>query len=291
MEIFFPDIADNGERGLVLQPGTVAVCAKATEGHTFTDPSYEGFKAQAASIGAFFTAYHWLWPNDPAGQALRCLTVVGTGIEVMLDVEEETAICSVANIVEFVTTFRNEGGTCNEVYLPHWYWSGKMGSPSLQPLVDLGLLLVASDYRTYDPNNWPAPYGGMTPFRWQYTDAFPYGGHAVDFNAVRLDINGYRAAVGFPVPPTPPPTPQGDPMLTHWTSVQRGSTGSQVKVAQGVLIANGLGVGSPNGLPDGNFGPTTEASTRSLQSRHGIAVDGVFGPHTLSVGIYGHDYA
>lgn len=89
----------------------------------------------------------------------------------------------------------------------------------------------------------------------------------------------------------PTPTPGGDPILMHWTTVQRGSSGARVRVAQGILIAHGYAVGSRNGLPDGDFGPTTEASTRALQAAKGIAVDGVFGPHTLSVGLYDADYA
>jgi hypothetical protein len=89
----------------------------------------------------------------------------------------------------------------------------------------------------------------------------------------------------------PTPQPQGDPMLTHWTTLVRGSTGDAVRVAQGLLLARRLPVGSASGQPDGDFGPTTEQSTRVLQQRAGIAVDGQFGPHTLSVALYGQDLA
>lgn len=80
-------------------------------------------------------------------------------------------------------------------------------------------------------------------------------------------------------------------MLTHWNTVKRGDQGDTVKTAQGLLIARGYPVGSATGRPDGQFGPTTEASTRSLQVTHGITVDGIFGPHTLSVALYGQDLA
>lgn len=87
---------------------------------------------------------------------------------------------------------------------------------------------------------------------------------------------------------TPLPTP-GDDMLTHWSTVKRGSTGEAVRTAQGLLLARGLPVGSRDGKPDGDFGPTTEASTRTLQQHYAIDVDGQFGPHTLSVALYGRD--
>lgn len=96
----------------------------------------------------------------------------------------------------------------------------------------------------------------------------------------------------FPAAPTPTPQPvTGDFALTHWTTVQKGNSGSGVKVAQGILIAHGYSVGSADGKPDGSFGPITEASTEAMQRAYGIQVDGVFGPHTLSVGLYGADYA
>lgn len=93
-------------------------------------------------------------------------------------------------------------------------------------------------------------------------------------------------------PPAPrPPLTNGDTLVNHWHTVQYGSKGQAVMVAQGLLLAHGFGVGSRDGRPDGDFGPTTLASTKALQSRYGIAVDGVFGPHTASVGLYGVDVA
>lgn len=96
-------------------------------------------------------------------------------------------------------------------------------------------------------------------------------------------LTGYR--------PTPTPQPKGDPMFSNWITVKRGSTGDGVRVAQGLLLARGYSVGSPSGVPDGEFGPMTEQSTRVLQAAHGIQVDGEFGPHTLSVAVFDRDLA
>ena len=51
MTIFFPDVS-NFQAGLRIQPGTVALVAKASEGTYYTDASYQSFKGQAAATGA-----------------------------------------------------------------------------------------------------------------------------------------------------------------------------------------------------------------------------------------------
>ena len=79
--------------------------------------------------------------------------------------------------------------------------------------------------------------------------------------------------------------------MTHWTTVRQGDKGQAVSDAQGLLIAHGLPVGSRTGLPDADFGPTTAQSTRAFQAAHGLHVDAEFGPHTLSVALFGVDVA
>lgn len=91
--------------------------------------------------------------------------------------------------------------------------------------------------------------------------------------------------------PANPPQLNGDALVTHWTTVRQGDSGQAVKNAQGLLLAHGLSVGSSSGQPDGSFGPVTAASTRELQQRYHIQVDGVFGPHTASVALFGVDVA
>ena len=65
MTIFFPDISSY-EAGLAIQPGTVAVIAKATEGTYYRDAQYANFKAQAAHVGAVFSEH----PNEGAGREM-----------------------------------------------------------------------------------------------------------------------------------------------------------------------------------------------------------------------------
>ncbi len=139
-EIFFPDVS-HYQAGLRIQPGTVALLAKATEGSTYIDPSYQDFRAQAAAVGAVFGAYHWINGADPRAQAALCFRVVGK-TPVMWDVEASGA--TVAQTLAVTEAFRILGGVAHLAYLPRWWWQGHLGSPDLQPLTAAGLGLVSS---------------------------------------------------------------------------------------------------------------------------------------------------
>ncbi|MGH9565964.1 MAG: GH25 family lysozyme, partial [Candidatus Angelobacter sp.] len=184
MTIFYPDVS-NYQAGLTIQPSTVAVCAKASEGTTYYDTAYVNFAFQAAAQGSFFFAYHFLHHSNVDAQAGFCHAITGS-TPIMIDCESPSDNPTVADCVEFAQGIRARGGVCTLVYLPHWYWQGNLGSPDLTPFAQAGLSLVSSDYTTYSDTGpgWN-PYGGLTPVIWQYTDSFPYGGQSVDFNAYR----------------------------------------------------------------------------------------------------------
>lgn len=193
MTIFYPDVS-NYNGGLTIQPGTVAVCAKATEGRTFVDGWYNNFRDQAAKVGAFFFAYHWLHHGNVDAQAAHCSSIVGS-TPVMIDCEDTTDHPTVADCIAFADGIRARGGVCTTVYMPEWYWQS-IGSPDLRPLAAAGLHLVSSNYTTYsDTGSGWSPYGGVTPAIWQYSSTFPYGGRAVDINAFRGSVDDLRTLV------------------------------------------------------------------------------------------------
>lgn len=203
MTIFYPDLSHwDAGRGVRVQPGTVAVIAKATHGTAFVDSAYTTYRAQAAQVGAVFGAYHWLNHGNAAAQARFCRDHVGT-VPVMVDAEDMpgntgyAGPLTVADIAEFITALRAAGGVCHLVYLPRWYWRDHMGSPDLSPLVRLGVGLVQSDYGVpySDTGRGWQPFGGMTPAVWQYTDAQPYSGSHSDFNAFRGTVDQFRALI------------------------------------------------------------------------------------------------
>lgn len=211
MTIFHPDLSGH-QAGLELEPKTVAVVAKATEGTNFFDPQYLNFKAQAAKIGAEFCAYHWLWSGSWA-EAKFVYSKVGK-TPLSIDAENTSVKTTVAMILTFVRRYRKLGGVVHTVYLPHWYWQS-LGSPDLRPLAKAGLVVNSSAYTTYsdDGVGWQ-PYGGVTPTIWQYTDRLPYAGQTVDFNAFKGTVQqlhniwNYGTLTG---PTTPSPKPVTGP--------------------------------------------------------------------------------
>lgn len=211
MTIYFPDVS-NHEGGLIIQPATVAVIAKATEGTFYTDPYYANFKAQAAKVGAIFVAYHFLHAGNTDAQAQLAYSVVGPNVPLMIDFEPTTNSNPVmADCLAFRSAYEKLGGKCVLTYLPKWYWT-QIGMPSLSVLAPMGL--IASDYTVYSDSGpgWEA-YGGVTPLVWQYTDRLSYGGQSVDFNAYRGTVAQFQVLVDpTPVPDPPPPAPTPVPV-------------------------------------------------------------------------------
>jgi hypothetical protein len=189
MTIKFPDLSHHNTP--ISVAGAVALIVKATEGATFKDPAYSTFKAQAGGIP--FMGYHWVNTDAISTQAANAISVMRS-TPCMWDAE--AAGVTVPRLVQLTQAYRALGGVVHMVYLPHWYWQGHMGSPSLQPLVDLNLHLVSSNYTAYSDSGpgW-APYGGMTPVQWQYTDAAMFNGKPVDFNAYKGTVEDYRALI------------------------------------------------------------------------------------------------
>ncbi|GGB84536.1 hypothetical protein N798_11200 [Knoellia flava TL1] len=120
-------------------------------------------------------------------------------------------------------------------------------------------------WRAYDPARGWAAYSGSSPhtdhihisFTWDgaYKQTSWWTGKAL----TEVRFTGPSSSAGTPVPiVTPPLTASGYPLL------KRGDSGKDVMLAQGVL---GL-------TKDGQFGPATETTLKSWQSRNGVPVTG-----------------
>ncbi|PRY55858.1 peptidoglycan hydrolase-like protein with peptidoglycan-binding domain [Knoellia remsis] len=117
-------------------------------------------------------------------------------------------------------------------------------------------------WRSYDPARGWAAYTGSSPhtdhihisFTWDgaYKQTSWWTGKAL--TSVRY--TGPTSGATSPVPVAPPLTATGYPLL------KRGDTGKDVMLAQGVL-----GI-----TKDGSFGPMTESTLASWQSRRGVPV-------------------
>lgn len=204
MAIFGPDISSY-EAGLDLSRLAAAsfVIAKTTEGTFYTDAYYQGWRTQCSRIGKPFAWYHFLSGESATAQAAHTKANVGDlTLPGMLDFEPtNTFNPTMAQAIAYVDAARAAGLRLRLVYLPRWYWQ-QLGSPSLKPFVDRGLLLVSSSY----PGGSSSPaslypgdraagwqgYGGMTPALYQFTNQASDGGQAMDYNAFRGTVAEFR---------------------------------------------------------------------------------------------------
>lgn len=213
MTLRFPDVSSY-QRGLRLQPGTVAVIAKATQGKHWEDDCFHDFMAQAGAMGAIGAGYHFLEHGDARAQAEHCHQFAGS-VPMMIDCEPTgDSRPTVSDCIEFIKRFHELGGRVFGVYFPRWYWHQVGGD--LRPLRDAGACLVSSDYSGYTDNpdgaGWQS-YGGVTPAIWQTTDHQAYGGKLVDFNAFRGSVADLHALI------------QGDDMTPFDVWAFRGNNG------------------------------------------------------------------
>lgn len=246
------------------------------------DSSYPHYRDAAHAQGKVFGAYHWINHGKGHACAASAFSITGAGVPMLIDGEDlpgntgYNGTLTVADFLDFAQEFRALGGTCNQAYLPHWYWQ-RMGSPNLQPLVDAGLHLVSSNYTSYSDTGpgWVG-YGGMVPDQWQYQ------GSPVDMNAYRGTVAEYAAMIGAVVlVSTPPVTISNrttEAIVQALPTLRRGDSGHYVAILEGLLIGHGYPTSSTDAKSvDGSFGPTVEASVRKLQAARGLTVDGVVG--------------
>lgn len=160
--------------------GAELVWYKATQGTGYIDPTYATARDMARSGGTRFAAYHWLDTSPAGDQAEHCFSVVGRGVPLMID--DEQNVISVQHTLMFVERYRELGGLVTAEYAPRHTWMNS-GRPSLVPFREAGLILVASHYGDGPEasGGW-VPYGNVAPAILQYTDAQPFNGKRVDFN-------------------------------------------------------------------------------------------------------------
>ena len=274
MTIFYPDVSSY-QTGISFA-GCVIAMVKATESTNYHNPDYAAAKTRAANAGAYFCAYHFLHAGNGAAQAQFAFGTVGANVPLMIDFEPAYAsgqIVSapqISDAVAFINEYRALGGKVYLLYLPHWYWQGNLGQASLAPVINLGMLLVSSDYTGYSDTGpgW-ASYGGMTPLVWQYTSTATLNG------VVNVDMNAYKGTVSdFEAQVTTGAASQGSSGSPEPTLVE-GDTGPAVTTLQTRLNVWGAKL-----TVDGDFGAATLAAVKAFQTAHKLTVDGVVGAQT-----------
>jgi hypothetical protein len=223
MTIFGPDISSY-EHGLrIAGLSDPFLFAKVTEGTYYRDADWPAFRDATRRAGKLLVGYHFVTGEDPRAQAANLASWIGDkAIPVMLDFEPtgnsrptHTQQLAVADAVKAA------GMRVRLSYTPRWYWQ-QLGSPDLTGLTARGIGVVSSaypnpsipdparDYAADGGDNGPgwAPYGGITPLLWQFTDA-GVEQQRMDFNAFRGSVADLAAFLGSTAPT---PTPGGSTM-------------------------------------------------------------------------------
>lgn len=211
MSILGPDISSY-EQGLnVAALSDPFVMMKCTEGTYYADPDYAGWLAQAKASKKLAVAYHFVKTESSAqAQAVWLAAHIGDmSVPVMLDVETEgSSAPHLPLVLDVIDAMHGRGLNVRLVYLPRWFWQ-QIGSPDLTSLTQRHVGVVASAYPGRRGLNPPvsyqgsggdagagwAPYGGVTPVLWQFTDA-AVEQQTMDFNAYRGTINQLAALLG-----------------------------------------------------------------------------------------------
>ena len=216
MTLFYPDCSNNNWSSAqdaisfleqLVPEGFSGMCHKVSEGSYYEDPYWPTVKRWCRQNNLPLIGYHYVTTDDPASQAQTWLGNDG-GPQAMLDWEEHGG--DRANLISVVDAFNNAGVTVQLGYYPHWYWNRQGGGN----LSDLANFVVSSTYSTItgyasvlyaqsgggSGAGW-APYGGVTPAAWQFTERAAIAGHVVDCNAYL----GSNIAVLFGAAPAPVP--------------------------------------------------------------------------------------
>lgn len=239
-----------------------AVVIRAAYG-TRTDRAWYGGQRRAFmhSGGARFVGiYQYLTAaEDPVAQASALVSVLGGRLE-----DGEAVICDL-----------EEGAGNQRSRLDAWAHviTDSLGDA---PWDYSGLYF--SRAAGIAPVDWVAAYQSTEPSvphrLWQFTDAFAVpGAGTCDCSVFRGTIDQLAAlAHGGTAPPSQTWT---DSLLAQLAVLQAGSSGADVRSAQGLLGARGFAVSI-----DGSYGPVTRAAASAFQYASGLAADGTCGPAT-----------
>ncbi|MFE3081766.1 GH25 family lysozyme [Nocardia tengchongensis] len=196
MTLYGFDISNNQGPGLSLaqiQREGFAWCEmKVSEGDSFADPDWAGYKAQADACGMPIIGYHYAIAScTPVAQVLK-FAANGGGSTVMIDFEANSG--TIDDYWNLVRAFNTAGITVALSYLPHWYWE-QIGSPDLSQVPGLiasaypnpsaGYASVLYQQDGGDSGQGWNPYGGGSPVMWQFTDCALTDGTTLDANAFR----------------------------------------------------------------------------------------------------------
>lgn len=206
----------------VAASGVRFVIAKATEGRSFDDPMYAGYKAEATAAGLAFTAYHFARPDDTPNDAITeadhfvdVAQLAPGNLIPALDLERTGGLSQTALtqwILDWLGRVTERLGTRPMVYTSPNGWANRTGDTTA--VADAGYTVLWLAHWNVDSPTVPAEnWGGNGWTFWQYSNC-----GAVPGIADCVDVDWYAGttfdAVTIPNPDVTPPTvtitPPGD---------------------------------------------------------------------------------
>jgi lysozyme len=286
--------------------GCSFVFAKATEGLTFTDSRFAGFRADAHAAGVPFGAYHFAKPQHgraAADEAHHFVNTIGTvrvgELPPVLDLEwtllPPNATAAWAST--WLQTVHTLTGALPMIYASPSFLGSKVAARSA------GLSrypLWLASYRSTTPTA-PAPWGSWLFWQHSSTSHVPGIPGNVDRNVTRLTPAGVRGLCVRPPAtapvhhaPAPKPAPHRPAPVHHAPAPHKPAPKPAVvrtKAGGVVLGARVLSEGDHGPdvawlqrflgvTADASFGPKTEAAVKRYQDMRGLAPDGEVGRKT-----------
>lgn len=197
--LFYPDCSNNNwnsEQDAVdfvnqlIPQGFSGMCHKVSEGDYYEDPFWPVVLQACRDANLPVLGYHYVTSNDGGSQAQTYLAAGGLP-NAMFDWEANGG--DLANYYAVATAFNTAGVNVGVGYCPRWYFDEVGGGDLSQAGA-----IVSSAYpggtgyasQIYEAaggdegSGW-APYGGVTPTCWQFTDQALVAGITVDCNAFK----------------------------------------------------------------------------------------------------------
>jgi lysozyme len=269
--------------------------AKATDGNSLVDPTFQQNWPKIQDAGLFRGAYHFARPaNDPETQAALFASVVGPlgfrDLPPVLDLEESQGR-GPAEVLAWAKAFINRAEQLfrrTVMVYTGGFWRFTLKNPN-DPFFAARPLWLAA----YGPNPVvPASWAKFT--FWQYTEGKNNQPVAVPgvppcdqdrFDGTEADLTalctGGAAAGAAPTPAVPAPSPEAgvDPgdwpgVFFVWPSTPAIASDS-VKRWQLRMAELGYTVDA-----DGVFGPQSKSACMAFQKDHGLSADGIVGRST-----------
>ncbi|KAI4086880.1 MAG: hypothetical protein LQ344_007206 [Seirophora lacunosa] len=182
--------------GAAYNSGARFVIIKATEGTTYTDPSFSSHYTSATSAGLIRGGYHFARPSSSTGAAQATFFLAhgggwspdGITLPGMLDMEYNPSSTSqpcyglsqagmVAWVRDFVNTYQGRTGRWPLIYTSNSWWVTCTGDSAA---FSGTCPLVLARYSTAGPGTVPGGWGYQTI--WQKDAGYAYGGDSDVFN-------------------------------------------------------------------------------------------------------------